>query len=143
MTPRQRQAARELRARYRRMFEELEDFALMFDELRRALLDEPGVRLLATKTRHRRQGAGRVTERLDLIAYREPGGPRRPSYWVLWWWPCSWQDVSQITLAEARSYFETWGRLPSWHRAPVLLDESDRMERRERRARERRERGGT
>ena len=120
-----RPTEREQRKRARALLEDLDAGRATFADLRRALLAEPGVRLLATKTR-RRRGGGR--ERLDLLAYREPGGPRRPSCWLMWWGPRSWEDVSYATGAEARSYFETWGRLPPWHRAPVLLQESDRME---------------
>lgn len=132
MTPRQRADESELRARARDLLAKLDAFKVDLAEVRRFLLAEPGVRLLATKTRRRvrtvparrsKVGRKRVTERLDLIAYR-PGGARRASYYTVCW-ACGWQDNPHLTLAEARAWYDGWGAFPDWYCTPVIIAASE------------------
>ena len=87
------QAERAQRRNVRRLLDALDAGAVDFAAVRRALLEEPGVRLLASKTRRRR----RKVERLDLLAYRRPGGPRRASYWLVLWAP-GWEHRPFVAL---------------------------------------------
>ena len=89
---------------------------------RRQILNTLGVRLL--QTRRCRPAKHRRGTRLDLIAYCEPGGPRRPSYFVLTWnRERLIEDSEWYTRGEAQEQFRTGGRRPSWWRTPPPLRE--------------------
>ena len=143
MTARQRQVEAELRAAARKLLDDLDAGKVKIAALRRAILAEPGARLLASKVRRRlapvwSPAAGKtvgrnIAERLDLIEYRRPGGPRRPSFWLLEWSKTGWQDRAVIaTRAEALVQFDAWHRNPPWLRAPLLIEECEESIERER-----------
>lgn len=133
-----RREEQEVRARARELLADLDAFKATFAAVRRALLAEPGVDLLATKIRRRLRSVPipgkrfkvarkRVTERLDLVRYRPPAGPRRASWWIVRW-ASGWEYTPYASPLESRLAFDGWGALPAWHRAPLLIEEADREE---------------
>lgn len=124
-----------------KLWQDLEEFRVGFDAVRRALLREAGVELLGTRTRRRlrmvstpgrgrnakpRQHRSRCVERIDMISYRRPGPsePRRRTFWTIRW-EGGCEPHPFTTRGEAQIAFEHWGCFPGWMRWPVILEEQD------------------